>query len=68
MNFFEAPEARDIQLAFPARLYRGEPILELIRQSDPENPQRRFMNFFEATAGLARVEFLDVRAPDANEP
>jgi hypothetical protein len=62
MNFFEAPEARDIQLAFPARRYRGEPIRDLIQQSDPENPQRHFMNFFEATAGLARVAFIDVRA------
>lgn len=63
IDFFSDNRSADINDAFPASRYAGQPIRELIKQPDFEDPSRHFMNFSEATGGRAAVEFITLQAP-----
>jgi hypothetical protein len=64
MDYFAFDGPMDIADAFPAERYAGEPIFELINTPDPEDPGRGFLNFFEASRGLADLEFVEVAPED----
>ncbi|MCG3138117.1 MAG: hypothetical protein HJJLKODD_01977 [Phycisphaerae bacterium] len=63
IDFLTFPGEKSAEEVFTEALYGGQRIRELILQKDPEDQTRDYINFHQATAGQAALEFITLTPP-----